>query len=200
MITLISIIQEIRSKRIIDKLSIISSTKANVIRDGKNKIINIESANSTNFSESIKNLILFEKNINILTSSLTIEDIENMCRKSKREKNGEIVFYDNALLNNNKRNLELIQAIKYDISTGFKGFYLKYQPIVDLNGSLVGVEALIRWKSDTYGEVSPNEFIPILENDAAFYDLGVWILSKALRDMRNVIKNFPNLIYNFIVR
>ena len=116
--------------------------------------------------------------------------------KSKREKNGEIVFYDNALLNNNKRNLELIQAIKYDISTEFKGFYLKYQPIVDLNGSLVGVEALIRWKSDTYGEVSPNEFIPILENDAAFYDLGVWILSKALRDMRNVIKNFPNFILN----
>ena len=39
--TLISIIQEIRSKRTIDKLSIISSTKASVIRDSKNVIINI---------------------------------------------------------------------------------------------------------------------------------------------------------------
>lgn len=40
--TLISIIQEIRSKKIIDKLSIISSTKATVIRDGKESTINIE--------------------------------------------------------------------------------------------------------------------------------------------------------------
>ncbi|MBQ9072733.1 MAG: HAD-IC family P-type ATPase [Bacilli bacterium] len=39
--TLISIIQEIRSKRAIDKLSIISSTKASVIRDSKNVIIDI---------------------------------------------------------------------------------------------------------------------------------------------------------------
>ena len=40
--TLISIIQELRSKRIVDKLSIISSTKAHVIRDSKEKIISIE--------------------------------------------------------------------------------------------------------------------------------------------------------------
>ena len=40
--TLISIIQEIRSKKIIDKLSIISSTKANVIRDGKLQSISID--------------------------------------------------------------------------------------------------------------------------------------------------------------
>ena len=39
--TLISIVQEIRSKIEVDKLSIISSNTASVIRDGKNKIINI---------------------------------------------------------------------------------------------------------------------------------------------------------------
>ena len=39
--TLISIVQEIRSKIEVDKLSIISSNIASVIRDGKNKIINI---------------------------------------------------------------------------------------------------------------------------------------------------------------
>ena len=40
--TLISIIQEVRSKRAIDKLSIISSVSANVIRESKSKIIDIE--------------------------------------------------------------------------------------------------------------------------------------------------------------
>ncbi|MDO4962744.1 MAG: HAD-IC family P-type ATPase [bacterium] len=40
--TLISIIQEIRSKKAVDKLSIISSSKASVIRDSKVKVINID--------------------------------------------------------------------------------------------------------------------------------------------------------------
>ena len=40
--TLISIIQEIRSKLVIDKLSIISSKSVNVIRNSENKIINIK--------------------------------------------------------------------------------------------------------------------------------------------------------------
>ena len=41
--TLISTIQEIRAKRIVDKLSVISSSKAKVVRDGKEKEIHINS-------------------------------------------------------------------------------------------------------------------------------------------------------------
>lgn len=136
------------------------------------------------------------ENIGLYDESTILTCARYALFKSKREKNGEIVFYDNALLNNNKRNLELIQAIKYDISSGFKGFYLRYQPIVDLNGSLVGAEALIRWKSDIYGEVPPNEFIPILENDATFYDLGLWVLSRALKEMHKVIRAYPDFVLN----
>ena len=40
--TCISIFQEIRTKRIIDKLSLLSTTKANVIRHGKNEQINVD--------------------------------------------------------------------------------------------------------------------------------------------------------------
>ena len=39
--TIISMVQEIRSKRAIDKLSVISSTKVNVIRDGKDYFIDV---------------------------------------------------------------------------------------------------------------------------------------------------------------
>lgn len=41
--TLISTIQEIRAKKIVDKLSVISSSKAKVVRDGKEKEIHINS-------------------------------------------------------------------------------------------------------------------------------------------------------------
>jgi cation-transporting ATPase E len=61
--TLISIIQEIRSKRVIDKLSIISSVNANVIREGKSKIINIEDV-------VLDDIIVYKRGNQIITDSI----------------------------------------------------------------------------------------------------------------------------------
>ena len=60
---------------------------------------------------------------------------------------------------------------------------LVYQPIVDLHTlAEVGVEALLRWRSDTYGDVPPNEFIPIAEDSELIVPLGEWVLDRAMRD------------------
>ena len=66
--TLISIIQEIRSKRAIDKLSIISSVNANVIRNGKNKIINIEDV-------VLDDIIIYKRGNQIIADSIIKEGI-----------------------------------------------------------------------------------------------------------------------------
>ncbi|HMP80809.1 MAG TPA: EAL domain-containing protein, partial [Pirellulaceae bacterium] len=63
-----------------------------------------------------------------------------------------------------------------------KQFYLLYQPIVSVqDGSLQGVEALVRWEHPTRGLISPSEFIPIAEESRAISDLGRWILEEACR-------------------
>ncbi|MGO1626631.1 MAG: EAL domain-containing protein, partial [Halomonadaceae bacterium] len=43
---------------------------------------------------------------------------------------------------------------------------LFYQPQVDENGALTGVEALLRWEHPGRGRVSPADFIPLLESTA----------------------------------
>lgn len=64
--TLISTIQEIRSKLVIDKLSVITSTKAKVIRNGKIETINNEDI-------VLDDIILFKSGNQIITDSIIME-------------------------------------------------------------------------------------------------------------------------------
>lgn len=64
-------------------------------------------------------------------------------------------------------------------------FKLLFQPQVDpVSGSIVAVEALIRWHHPTKGVISPVEFIPIAEESGAILELGTWVLDEALRTLR----------------
>lgn len=60
------------------------------------------------------------------------------------------------------------------------GLHLKYQPKVDIvQGEVVGVEALLRWSHETYGEISPVEFIPVAETSGLIVEIGDWVLRKS---------------------
>lgn len=61
-------------------------------------------------------------------------------------------------------------------------FALAFQPQIDTrDGSVAGVEALLRWTNDSLGAVSPAEFIPVLELTGRIDDIGEWVLREACR-------------------
>jgi diguanylate cyclase (GGDEF)-like protein/PAS domain S-box-containing protein len=58
-------------------------------------------------------------------------------------------------------------------------FDLHYQPQIDRNGRVTGVEALVRWRHPTRGMIQPDEFIPLAEETGLVVALGQWVLKKA---------------------
>jgi diguanylate cyclase (GGDEF)-like protein len=57
---------------------------------------------------------------------------------------------------------------------------LVYQPIVHVaDGRLVGVEALLRWRHPSRGEISPNVVIPLAEQSGQISEIGRWVLEQA---------------------
>jgi diguanylate cyclase (GGDEF)-like protein len=64
-------------------------------------------------------------------------------------------------------------------------FILHYQPKIDTRtGRLLGVEALLRWRSPELGLVPPAQFIPLMEETGIIVEAGRWALRRAIADRR----------------
>lgn len=63
---------------------------------------------------------------------------------------------------------------------------LYFQPIVSTrDNTLIGHEALLRWKSDDGDFVPPSTFIPIAEQTGCIVELGLWVIETGIREAAN---------------
>ena len=63
-------------------------------------------------------------------------------------------------------------------------FFLEYQPIVDLGtGSLLGIEALVRWRHPRDGVLMPGQFVAVAEDCGQIAKVGRWVLLEACRSL-----------------
>jgi diguanylate cyclase (GGDEF)-like protein/PAS domain S-box-containing protein len=63
-------------------------------------------------------------------------------------------------------------------------FYVEYQPIIDLGSrSLLGLEALVRWRHPELGVLMPDRFIQIAEECGQIVKLGRYVMSRACREV-----------------
>jgi diguanylate cyclase (GGDEF)-like protein/PAS domain S-box-containing protein len=60
------------------------------------------------------------------------------------------------------------------------GFEVYYQPLLTLrDDTIVGCEALLRWRHPERGMISPAEFIPVAEDIGIINELGEWVMNTA---------------------
>ncbi|KAA1429417.1 putative bifunctional diguanylate cyclase/phosphodiesterase [Nocardioides antri] len=94
-------------------------------------------------------------------------------------------WFDEDMLDGGDDALTLASALRQTLRDG--GLSIAYQPQVDIRtGRVVGIEALARWTHPDLGEVPPDRFIPIAEDDGMIVQLGGWILRKACRDVASL--------------
>jgi diguanylate cyclase (GGDEF)-like protein/PAS domain S-box-containing protein len=86
--------------------------------------------------------------------------------------------------------LELITQMQRGLERG--EFVLHYQPIWELaDGTLTGVESLVRWNHPSLGLLAPGEFIPAAEQTGFILPLGTWVLDESCRQARVWQEAFP---------
>ena len=100
-----------------------------------------------------------------------------------RHSKTEYKFYDQDLIKqmSRQRRLEVkLQSADYD-----RDFKLYYQPQVDCaSGELIGMEALIRWIDPIDGFISPVEFIPLAEEMGLMNNIGEWVNTTAMKQIK----------------
>ena len=81
--------------------------------------------------------------------------------------------------------LDASAAVSSELHTGVRKqeFVLHYQPQVDRQGCVTGVEALLRWQHPRRGLVMPADFIPLAEESGLILPLGHWALATACEQL-----------------
>jgi diguanylate cyclase (GGDEF)-like protein/PAS domain S-box-containing protein len=119
-----------------------------------------------------------------------IRDADAAMYRAKERGRGRFELFDDLLrervLTRLRTETELRRALERD------ELRVVFQPVVDLgDGSVVAVEALVRWQHPDRGLLDPIEFVPVAEDSGLIAPLGRWVLEAACREGAALQRRFP---------
>ena len=105
--------------------------------------------------------------------------------RAKEAGRGTYAMYDAGMAQRMEERLRLQARLKQALQApDGGGLALHYQPqVAAVDGRVLGVEALLRWRDAELGEVGPARFVPVAESTGLIAALGDWVLAAACRQI-----------------
>jgi len=101
---------------------------------------------------------------------------------AKQSTRGQAVCYSEHMTEQSRERLELMQALRIAVSE--HQLTVHYQPQIDLaTGSVVGAEALLRWRREDGEMVPPAQFIPLAEHCGLIGEIGGRLIHEVCRQI-----------------
>jgi EAL domain-containing protein (putative c-di-GMP-specific phosphodiesterase class I) len=113
------------------------------------------------------------------SSDLLLMQTDAAMYEAKRRQRGTIQFFDESTQKYLNDQADMANRLRGALAANH--FMQLYQPQVDQQGRVVGVEALLRWHDPQLGDISPSAFIPLAESLHLIVDIDRWVLSQACR-------------------
>jgi len=111
--------------------------------------------------------------------------------RAKEQGPGRYEVFDPAMQARAQYRLEM--EAELDRAVEQEEFVLHYQPMVSLrDGSLVGFEALLRWRHPKKGLLLPSAFLPLAEETNQIVPIDGWVLQEVCRQAKQWEGDHPS--------
>ena len=112
-----------------------------------------------------------------------VRSAENALRFAKRQGANVLRCYDSTMNESTERRMTLEAELRKALAE--QQLRVVYQPRVNAaTQKICGAEALLRWHHPLIGEVSPVEFIPIMEELGIIQEVGAWVFEEACKQLK----------------
>ncbi len=121
-------------------------------------------------------------------SERLVQQADMALYKAKADHRGSFRFFEEDM----NRQLMTRKKLETDLRNALANgeLELHFQPQINLaDESIIGVEALLRWKHPVEGWIPPDRFIPLAEETGLILPIGNWVINEACRHA----KNWPGL-------
>jgi len=124
-----------------------------------------------------------EADSNYNSAETLIGNAGSAIQKAKQYRNGGYAFFQSDMHELTYSRFILEGELRHALDN--EELELHYQPKYSLiEDTIVGCEALVRWRSKTRGLVNPGDFIPLAEENGMIIDMDTWIINQAFKTLQ----------------